>query len=293
MLLKRYLVMQKALRHRVTDIDYEAIRQKRLTAEGTESKQRKNKMEKEISVVIDNEHNQLVVSSLQIAEDFGKQHKNVIQSIENLVAENSAAKSLFYETTYENRGKQYPMYLMNRDGFSLLVMGFTGKEAMNWKLKYIGAFNEMERQIKESTGKLPTSPREILKLIVQANEETDKKVEELREDVNSKFKEMPLFNNECQSMEKVVRKKGTAILGGYHSPAYNNRSTRQKVYEDIHRQIKQEFGVSSYKDIKREYHSGAMEIISNYSAPVVLRDEINRINNQQSMNLTDDYGTGK
>ena len=250
-------------------------------------------MEKEISVVLDNEHNQLVVSSLQIAEDFGKQHKNVIQSIENLVAENSAAKSLFYETTYENRGKQYPMYLMNRDGFSLLVMGFTGKEAMNWKLKYIGAFNEMERQIKESTGKLPTSPREILKLIVQANEETDKKVEELREDVNSKFKEMPLFNNECQSMEKAVRKKGTAILGGYHSPAYNNRSTRQKVYEDIHRQIKREFGVSSYKDIKREYHSGAMEIISNYSAPVVLRDEINRINNQQSMNLTDDYGTGK
>lgn len=104
-------------------------------------------MEKEISVVLDNEHNQLVVSSLQIAEDFGKQHKNVIQSIENLVAENSAAKSLFYETTYENRGKQYPMYLMNRDGFSLLVMGFTGKEAMNWKLKYIQAFNAMEKRL--------------------------------------------------------------------------------------------------------------------------------------------------
>ncbi len=153
-------------------------------------------------------------------------------------------------------------------------------------------FIQCEKELKNQS-KLPNSPKEILKLIVQANEETDKKVEELREDVNSKFKEMPLFNNECQSMEKAVRKKGTAILGGYHSPAYNNRSTRQKVYEDIHRQIKREFGVSSYKDIKREYHSGAMEIISNYSAPVVLRDEINRINNQQSMDLTDDYGTGK
>lgn len=44
---------------------------------------------------------------------------------------------MFYETTFENRGKQYPMYLMNRDGFSLLVMGFTGKAALEWKLKYI------------------------------------------------------------------------------------------------------------------------------------------------------------
>ncbi len=104
-------------------------------------------MEKEISVVLDSVHNQLVVSSLQIAEDFGKNHRDVLRSIENLVAQNCAAKSLFYETTYENRGKQYPMYLMNRDGFSLLVMGFTGKEAMNWKLKYIQAFNAMEKRL--------------------------------------------------------------------------------------------------------------------------------------------------
>ena len=54
---------------------------------------------------------------------------------------------MFYETTYENRGKQYPMYLMNRDGFSLLVMGFTGKDALEWKVKYIQAFNEMEQKL--------------------------------------------------------------------------------------------------------------------------------------------------
>ena len=86
-------------------------------------------MNKEIIITYDNDHQQPVVSSLQIAEDFGKQHKNVIQSIQNLVAENSAAKSWFYETTYESRGKQYPMYLMNKDGFTFLVMGFNGKLA--------------------------------------------------------------------------------------------------------------------------------------------------------------------
>lgn len=54
---------------------------------------------------------------------------------------------MFYETTFENRGKQYPMYLMNRDGFTLLAMGFTGKAALEWKLKYIQAFNVMEKQL--------------------------------------------------------------------------------------------------------------------------------------------------
>src|SRR5690554_5793386 len=56
---------------------------------------------------------------------------------------------MFHEDTYENRGKQYPMYYMNRDGFTLLAMGFTGKKALEFKLKYIEAFNRMEQQLKE------------------------------------------------------------------------------------------------------------------------------------------------
>ena len=108
-------------------------------------------MEKEISVVLDSEHEQLVVSSLQVADDFGKEHKTVLRNIENLAAQNCATKSMFYETAYDNRGKKYPMYIMNRDGFSLLVMGFTGKDALDWKLKYIDAFNKMEKKIKEQS----------------------------------------------------------------------------------------------------------------------------------------------
>lgn len=96
------------------------------------------------------ENNQIVTDSRSVAEHFGKQHKNVLQTIENLAAENPATKFLFQKTTFENRGKQYPMYLMNRDGFSLLVMGFTGAKALEWKLKYIEAFNVMERKLKEA-----------------------------------------------------------------------------------------------------------------------------------------------
>ena len=89
----------------------------------------------------------LITTSLKVAEVFEKEHKNVLQSIENLVADNSAAK-FFRLTTYKNRGKEYPMYKMDRDGFSLLVMGFTGEKALQWKIKYIEAFNKMESELK-------------------------------------------------------------------------------------------------------------------------------------------------
>lgn len=98
-------------------------------------------------IILSTQNGEPVASSRQIAENFGKEHKHVLDAVKNLVAENSAAKSMFYETTFENRGKQYPMYLMNRDGFSLLVMGFTGKAALEWKLKYIAAFNAMEKKL--------------------------------------------------------------------------------------------------------------------------------------------------
>ena len=102
------------------------------------------------TIEINNENGVLTVSSLQIAENFEKEHRNVVQSIENLTAENSAVKNLFIESTYINeRGRSYKSYDITRDGFSLLVMGFTGKKALEWKLKYIEAFNLMEKKIKE------------------------------------------------------------------------------------------------------------------------------------------------
>ncbi|WP_440971859.1 Rha family transcriptional regulator [Megamonas funiformis] len=98
-------------------------------------------------------NNKIVVSSRQIAAHFKKEHKNVLRDIENIIKETKFGSSklsheFFLKSTFENRGKQYPMYIMNRDGFSLLVMGFTGKEALEWKIKYINAFNKMEAKLK-------------------------------------------------------------------------------------------------------------------------------------------------
>ena len=97
-------------------------------------------------------NNQLVTDSRQVAEAFGKRHDNVIATVRGLL-KNKDTQQMFYETTYHNEqnGQDYKMYLMNRDGFSLLVMGFTGPEALEWKIKYINAFNEMEKKLQESS----------------------------------------------------------------------------------------------------------------------------------------------
>lgn len=99
-------------------------------------------------IILSTQNGEPVASSRQIAENFGKEHKDVLRAIENIKAQNCALTSMFFEATYTaGTGKAYPMYLMNRDGFSLLVMGFTGKAALEWKLKYIAAFNAMEKQL--------------------------------------------------------------------------------------------------------------------------------------------------
>lgn len=110
-------------------------------------------------VVINN--NQIVVSSKDLAEHFGKEHKDVLENIRHiLVAENSATK-FFQETSSVYRGREFPFYLMNRDGFSLLAMGFTGKKALQWKLKYIEAFNEMEETLKQGYLEEPVNQSEL------------------------------------------------------------------------------------------------------------------------------------
>ncbi len=110
---------------------------------------------------------QLVVSSRQVAENFEKRHDNVIQTITELINQMGTPENsgLFIKSEYiASNGKRNPEYLMTRDGFSLLVMGFTGNRALEWKLKYIEAFNHMEAEL--------NSPERIMARALKIAEET-------------------------------------------------------------------------------------------------------------------------
>lgn len=102
----------------------------------------------------------ILANSREVAERFNRSHGSVLKSIQGenrngchingfideLIENKINPEQYFISSTYMNRGKEYPEYLMTRDGFSLLVMGFTGKYAFEWKLKYVEAFNIMENE---------------------------------------------------------------------------------------------------------------------------------------------------
>lgn len=135
-------------------------------------------MSQEIIRIIE-QNNELVVSSREVAKNFGKQHKNVIRDIENILKDlgvsSKMSTPMFIETTYiqEQNKQEYKEYLITKKGFTLLAMGFNGSKAMEFKLKYIEAFEKMEKALREQQSKpmLPQTYIEALYALAKSEEE--------------------------------------------------------------------------------------------------------------------------
>ena len=127
-----------------------------------------------------------VTNSLTVAQVFGKQHKNILQAIRNLIgsAENSAVQKWFYESAYiADNGKENPMFVMNRDGFSLLAMGLTGAKAMQFKIGFIEQFNQMETIVQDIAQRpaIPQTLSEALRLAANQAEQIENQQQQLEE----------------------------------------------------------------------------------------------------------------
>ena len=140
-------------------------------------------------LVFKGRNDQVLTNSLLVAEKFGKEHKHVFDAIRELIqgCAETSADPMFVETIYvnEQNRQEYPMFVMNRDGFTLLAMGFTGKKALKFKLDYIAAFNAMERSLKEI--KTPQTYAEALRRLadeVEAKEQIQYQLEQKTEQLD-------------------------------------------------------------------------------------------------------------
>lgn len=120
----------------------------------------------------------------------------------------------------------------------------------------------------------------------------DKRVTQVEQKVNvvekqlKDFKnDMPLLAIEIDKITEAVKKKGVAVLGGKNSNAYKNSSLRTKLYQDLHRDVRRQFGVSTYKAIKRNQCEQVLAMIENYNPPIFLDDLISSENSQMSIAL--------
>ena len=126
------------------------------------------------NIILSTQNGEPVASSRQIAESFEKNHRDVLRAVDNLKEDVRNFAQMFFETTVpDSYGREQRAYLMNRDGFTLLAMGFTGKAALEWKLKYIAAFNEMEKKLTEQPQL--TRSQLLATALIAAHEELEEK----------------------------------------------------------------------------------------------------------------------
>lgn len=131
-------------------------------------------------IILSMQNGEPVVSSRQIAENFDKNHRDVLRAVDNLKEDVRNFAQMFFESTEpDSYGREQRAYLMNRDGFTLLAMGFTGKAALEWKLKYIAAFNEMEKKLTEQPQL--TRSQLLATALIAAHEELEEKNKKIAE----------------------------------------------------------------------------------------------------------------
>ena len=130
-----------------------------------------------------------------------------------------------------------------------------------------------------------TIPEQI-QLLAQGNVEVNKRIDTIEERFNQFEKNLPLLPNEADEVSNAVKKRVLEVLGGKESPAYKNRGICQRTFMDAYRELKRNFNVGRYKDIKREQKAQALEVAGRYEPPLFLKEQIQEANSQTSMNLS-------
>lgn len=133
--------------------------------------------------------------------------------------------------------------------------------------------------------KKPLTALEQLQLTQQAVLEVKEQVDIVSKDLQDFKNDMPLLAVECEKITRAVKAKGVEVLGGRRSEAYRNNSLRSKVYRDIHSEVRRQFGVNTYKALKRNVCDKVIAWIEDYQLPLVLKEEVNDCNSQMIMEI--------
>lgn len=145
-------------------------------------------------------------------------------------------------------------------------------------------FLKVEDKLKETVRRaIPMTIPEQIQLLAQGNVELNQRVDTLDKKLERLEYDLPVLPIEADRITEAVKKKGTSVLGGKLSNAYKSRSIRQKVYSNIHSNLRYQFQVKSYKSIKRNQVDKAVDIINRYEPPVFLQNEIDAENAQETM----------
>lgn len=176
--------------------------------------------------------------------------------------------------------------VINESGLYSLIFGSKLESAKKFKkwvtsevlpsIRKTGAYGQIQ---------IPQTTDGKIALLAQGHIELKEEIENVKQELDDFKQDMPLLAVECDRITSAVKARGTYFLGGHNSNAYSDKSLRQRTYSDIHREVKRQFGVSTYKAIRRNQCDRAVNFIMNYEIPFVLQDEIKDCNSQMSISI--------
>lgn len=206
-----------------------------------------------------------VATALGYADTFGALKKHIMDE-DKLVCQIDSA------------GQKRDVTVINESGLYALIFGSKLESAKRFKHWVTSEVLPAIR--KTGSYQNPMTTDQKIQLLAQGNVELTEKVNAIDKDLQEFKQDMPLLALECQRITRAKNQKVVPLMGGKNAPAYKNKSLMHKVYSDVDAQLRREFGVNTYKAIKRSQCDLAVEIIKKYELPRCLREEIEDENSQ-------------
>lgn len=183
-------------------------------------------------------------------------------------------------TQIEYSGQRREVTVINESGLYALIFGSKLDSAKKFK-RWVT--NEVLPSIRKTGGyHMPITTDEKIMLLAQGHTELKQEIDEVKSDLATLKMDLPILPIEESRITTAVKKRGVDVMGGQTSNAYRNKNLRAKVYSNIYANLKYNFGVKSYKAIKRSQVEEAITIINNYKPPFHLVETIDSWNAQQS-----------
>lgn len=241
-------------------------------------------IENELVPVYETSVGEKVVYGTELYECLGSK-RQYTDWIKGRLIECDAVENVDYQSFSQNNekpagGRPKQEYLIKLDTakeMAMLERNEKGKQVRRY-------FIQVEKKYQEVRSK-PLTAVEQLQLQTQAILEVHEEVKAVNDDLQQFKAEMPILGIEIDKITEAVHKRGVAALGGKESNAYNDRSLRGKVYSDIYRELKRQFGVTTYKAIKRNQCDLAVSIVDEYELPLVLAEQVRDCNAQMNMEV--------
>jgi hypothetical protein len=213
-----------------------------------------------------------------ISKNFSRNKERYIEGKHFICLEGEELKEFKTKRHFDDSSRINKLYLWTEKGAFLHAKSLNTDKAWEVYDRLVDEYFEKP--------KLPLwTMDDKIQILAQGNIELKEKIEAVNDDLQEFKRDMPLLALECQKITKAKNQKVVPLLGGKDSPAYKDNSIRQQVYSDIDAQLRREFGVNTYKAIKRNQCDLAVKIINEYELPMYLKDQIDSSNAQISFGM--------